>query len=282
MPVELAIPFYAAIAAYLAAAALTTRFAVGADEQSLFLAKRVAAIGNSLLLLVFCVKWVKWGRVPLTGIGDSLNLFLILSTGIILTVQRNKTMRPLMCFYFPAMAILAVLAAFVAPRFLGEEPRELNGVLVTVHVGLVFLSFALFFVASLTSFAYAYKARHLKRRNTSGLFQKLPSLEQLDESLFKLIRIGYPAFIVTLLFGLAWAWAERDMLGAYWFVSPKILFAVVMVLFYAVSFHIRRFGLLRGPKLAYLVFVGFTVLLVTYLALSLLNRFGTSFSGAVS
>ena len=282
MPPILAIPFYMAIAAYLCAAAMSISYIRGAGDPILLHAKRVAAAGNTLLLLVFVIRWAQWGRPPFTGLGDSLNLFLILSTGIILTVQRRDALRPLMCFYFPALAVLAVLTAIIAPRYLVEGPRELNGLLLTIHVGLVFLAFALFFVASLTSVAYAFKAQHLKRHKTTGFFQKLPSLEQLDSTLFRLIGAGYPVFAITLVLGLLWAWVQRDSLGAYWFVSPKVIFAMVMVLFYATSFHVRRFGLLRGPKLAYVVFVGFTILMATYLVLGLMNHFGTYFSGVVS
>lgn len=282
MPPILAIPFYMAIAAYMVAAAMSIAHIRGAGDPILILAKRVAAAGNTLLLLVFVIRWVQWGRPPFTGMGDSLNLFLILSTGIILTVQRRDVLRPLMCFYFPALAVLAGLTGIIAPKYMVEAPRELNGLLLSIHVGLVFLAFALFFVASLTSVAYTFKAQHLKRHQTTGFFQKLPSLEQLDTTLFRLIGAGYPVFVITLVLGLFWAWAQRDSLGAYWFVSPKVVFAVVMVLFYSTSFHVRRLGLLRGPKLAYVVFIGFTILLATYLVLGLMNQFGTYFSGVVS
>lgn len=264
-----AIPFYLAVACYLAAAMLCLRYVRATDERLLHAAKRVAAGGNLLILAVFLYRWWIFESIPMTGLGDSLNLFLVLCTGIMLTVQRRPGMRPLMCYYLPALAVIAVVDGLVAPRYLDEPPKQLNDLLVTVHVGLVFLSFALFFVASLTSMAYAIKAQSLKRRVTTGFVAKLPSLELLDKTLYRLISVGYPAFIVTALFGLAWAWAARDLLGDYWFVSPKILLSYAMVALYAVSFHVRRFGLLRGPKLAYLVFFGFTFLLATYLVVGI-------------
>lgn len=267
-----AIPFYLAAACYVAAAGLAVRYARGGDEGGLFHAKRLAAIANTMLLLVFLYRWWHFKLVPFTGMGDSLNLFLVLCTGIILTVQRDERMRPMLAYYLPALALIAVVNAGVGPRYLDESPKALNGLLLTVHVGLVFLAFALFFVASLTSLAYALKARRLKSRETTGFVATmLPSLERLDHSLYRLISVGYPAFLVTAVFGLMWAWAERDLLGQYWFVSPKILMSLVMVALYAVSFHARRFGRLRGPKLAYLVFFGFSLLLATYLLLGVLQ-----------
>jgi hypothetical protein len=55
-----------------------------------------------------------------------------------------------------------------------------------------------------------------------------------------------------------------------------------MVALYAVSFHSRQFGSLRGPKLAYLVFFGFTFLLAVYLVTGIFQVGGASFWGAES
>lgn len=275
-----AIPFYLAIAAYGAAALVSVRYARGADPHLLVYAKRLAALANTLLLAVFLLRWAHWGLLPLTGVGDSLNLLLILCTGIILIVQRDETMRPLMCFYFPALAIIALINGIAGPRYLSEAPRALDGIPLIIHMGMVFLAFALFFVASLTSMGYVFKAQRLKRHNTAGFFQRLPSLEQLDRSLFRLISIGYPLFVLTFLYALYWAWDSREGLDPHWYISPKIAFAIAMAVLYGASFHVRRFGLLRGPKLAYLIFYGFTFLLVVYLALNYTDLFAASFSGA--
>jgi len=277
-----AIPFYLAVASYLAAAGLALRFVKNPDELALVLAKRAAALGNTLLLAVFVYRWWKFGSVPFTGLGDSLNLFLVLCAGIMLLVQRRDGMRPLLVYYLPALGILAAIAGLVAPRYLDTPPKDLNSVLLSVHVGLVFLSFALFFVASLTSVAYAFKARQLKLRATTGLAARLPALELLDKTLYRLIAVGYPSFIATALLGLGWAWGQRELLGDYWFVSPKILLSYGMVALYAISFHARQFGSLRGPKLAYLVFVGFSFLLAVYLMVGIFQVGGAAFWGGES
>ena len=278
MPLAAAIPFYLATACYIAAAALALAYLQSSVERTLFFAKRLAAVGNIGLLIVFAYRWQEFRLVPLTGTGDSLNLFLVLCTGVMLLVQRDARMRPLLVYYLPALAVLAAVNGAVAPKHLGEAPVALNGLLLTVHVGLVFLSFALFLVASLTSLGYVVKARRLKSHTTTGFVAtKLPSLELLDRHLYRLIGAGYPAFVVTAVFGLLWAWAERDMLGTYWFVSPKILLSLGMVALYAFSFHVRRFGFLRGPKLAYVVFFGVMFLLVTYLAMGVLQLEGYTF-----
>jgi ABC-type uncharacterized transport system permease subunit len=231
---------------------------------------------------VFLLRWAQWGLLPLTGVTDSMMLFVVLCTGIVLTVQRDDSMKPLLVFYLPALALLDIVSATVAHRYLDESPKDLNNLFLTVHVGLVFLAFALFFVASLTSMGYMFKARHLKRRDTTGLFQRLPSLEQLDRTLFRLISIGYPVFVLTLILGFVWAYVDRELLGPTWFVSPKIVLSFVVVTLYAVSFHTRRFGWLRGPKLAYLNFFGFSAVLIAYFLLNVLEVAKANFWGAAS
>lgn len=282
MSVLIAIPFYVAIAAYIAAAGLALVYLRSAREAVLNRAKRTAAIGNVLLAVVFVVRWAQWDLLPMTGITDSLNLFLIICTGIVLTVQRDQAMKPLLVYYLPALALLALVSAFVAHQNLGESPKALNSAFLTFHVGLVFLAFSLFFVASLTSMGYMFKARHLKTHAITGWASQLPSLELLDRTLYRLISVGYPVFVVTLVVGFIWAYFDRELLGPMWFVSPKIVISFVIALLYAVSFHTRRFGLLRGPKLAYLVFFGFTGVLIAYLALNLLEVGKINFWGAAS
>lgn len=282
MPLITSIPFYAAVAAYILAAGLAMRYIKAGDVKMLIWSKHCAALGNTLLLVVFVYRWVHFGRPPFTGLGDSLNLFLVMCTGIILTVQRNEHMRSVMAYYMPALAMLAVISGIFSPEHLAEAPKELNGLLVSIHVVLIFLAFALFFVASLTSMAYVTKAQGLKRRSAGGLPGRLPSLEQIDKTLYKLIGVGYPVFAVTLAFGFAWAWTQREAAEGLWYVSPRIILALVMVLFYAFSFHIRRMGLLRGPKLAYLVFFVSKALFLSYLGIELMQLGGYNVGGSPS
>ncbi len=261
-----AVPFWCATAAYLAGAYMAIRYMRAGEARLLVYGKRCAAAGNTLLLLVFVLRWMHWGLVPFTGIADSMNLFLIFSTGIVLMIQRDAAMRPLLSFYLPALAVLSIVGAGAGYRFLGDPPRELNGLLLIVHVGLVFLAMAHFFVASATSIVYAFQARRLKHHRTAGLLQRLPSLEQLDRTLFRLIQSGLPLFFVTLALGFAWEYVRPDH-DPQWWLKPKILFSVLLVALFGMAFAIRRAGLLRGPKLAYLLFVGFTSLLLLWIAL---------------
>jgi HemX protein len=262
---------YAAAALYLLSALLALRYLWSDNSDTLKHSMAFTGAGAVVFAALFATRWASAGRVPLTSMLDSLVVFVLLSTVSILFVLRNKSMRALLCFYLPPLAGIALTAAAIAHQYLPEAPRDLHGVFLVVHVGLAQFAFALFFIASMTSAAYLFQSHNLKQRRTQGLFAKLPSLEQLDATLYALIGAGYPLFIVTLFLGIIWAWIDRDLLGPYWFLSPKVLLALVMAIFYSLTFHTRRFGKLRGPKLATLVFGGFVGLLGLYLVLGLMQ-----------
>ncbi|MCC6145884.1 MAG: cytochrome c biogenesis protein CcsA [Candidatus Hydrogenedentes bacterium] len=273
--------FYFGILLYLAAAAEVFLFLRDRDRREIVWGTRLALVGAACLALCFVLRFATWSRLPLTTVADNLNLFAVFATGIMLFVLRHQERRGLMCFYLPPLSLIIVISGYMGWREWSAAPKELTAPLLFVHVGLAFLAYAMFFVASLTSMAYLFQNSRLKLRQTTGLFQRLPSLEQLDRTLYLLISYGYPLFIVTLWLGIFWAWYERELLGSLWWASPKIGLSLLMVVLYSLSYHARARGWLRGPKLAYLIFSGFTVLLAAYLLLEVMHLKDYNFWGSV-
>ncbi len=263
--------FYTGSAAYLCAAVLALAFLRVNGERVLHAGGRVLVGGIVLLSLSFVLRWVAWGHLPMTTMTDSLDLFAIIAGVVIVVIACRNSMCALLSFYAPPLALICLINMLFAHRFLDTEPRVLRSSFLSVHVGLAFLAYALFYVASMTSAAYLCQASHLKHHRVSWLVRHLPSLGELDTILYRLIRFGYPFFVITLTLGLIWAFIDRDLLGPYWWLSPKVLLSYVMAGFYAVTFHMRRLGRLRGPKLAQLVFLGFFLIIAGYMVLSILN-----------
>lgn len=270
--------FYLGVALHLGAAVLALGYGMTPRDQRLLYWSRRLLLGALLAhIAVSGLRLATWGVAPIASVADSLNLFIILVSLTSFVLSCCDRRLSLLVFYAPACALLSLVAVLVTLNSLGVAPRSLPVLLTAVHVGLAFLAYALFFVASLTGAAYAYVARSLKRLSTVGLAQKLPSLENLDRTLYMLISFGYPVFVITLVLGVAWAWYDAGTLTANWWWSPKIIWSAVMVLFYAVSFHARSLGLLRGPKLAHLICVGFALLLGIYLVLELFHLLNYNF-----
>lgn len=265
------ITFYTGSACFVAAGLMTLRHLRGTGGDTLKAATRVLLAGAALLLATLVLRGAKWGMVPLTTAVDALSLFAVLTAIVMVYVLRKENAPAMLYFYAPPLAAACLVNAGVAHDALHAAPRELQGLPLTLHVGTVFLAYALFFLASMTSAAYLFQAHRLKHRQTTGLFQRLPSLEQLDRTLWRLVRYGYPLFVATLALGFIWAWFDNQLLEARWWLAPKVIMSCMMVVFYGALFHLRRQGGLRGPKLSYLMLVGFVVLLLAYFALDLMH-----------
>lgn len=268
---------YLAVACYAASAVLALSYVSGATAVRLARANVLAAAGMGGLVLVFLLRLGHWRLLPMSTPVDTLNLLVVFSTAFVFLLFRQPERHSLACFYWPLLALVMLVSGYLAAHGLAQAPKDLATVLLAVHVGLAYIGFALFLVASVASLAYIFQAQHLKRKRTQGLFQKLPSLQQLDQTLYTLVAYGYPTFAVTLGVGLLWAYADSSDLGETWWWSPKVFLAAAMAALYSASFHARRRNLLRGPKLAYLMCIGFAVIFTLYVLLDVLGLSGINF-----
>ena len=95
----------------------------------------------------------------------------------------------------------------------------------------------------------------------------LPSLEVLDDIMYRAIAVGFAFFTVATILGALWA---ADAWGAYWQWDPKETWALIVWLNYAAWLHMRLMKGLRGTMAAYWALAG---LLITTFAFLGVNMF---------
>ena len=199
MTILLYVLWTTALAAYLGAAGLVPLYLRDGRANLIGGMQRLTVIGAILLGTTVVLRGLYLSGFPVASAGDSINLLLLLSTLVALYVIQRDKVPGMFCFIAPVLALLgATVLVFNAGYLRTEGGEPLNQLFLMIHVGLAFLAYAMFVVASVTSIAYVFQARNLKRANITGLFQKLPSLEQLDGSLYRLIRMGYVLFAITV------------------------------------------------------------------------------------
>lgn len=96
---------------------------------------------------------------------------------------------------------------------------------------------------------------------------RLPSLEVLDDIMYRAIAVGFAFFTVATILGALWA---ADAWGTYWQWDPKETWALIVWLNYAAWLHMRLMKGLRGSMAAYWALAG---LLVTSFAFLGVNMF---------
>lgn len=129
-----------------------------------------------------------------------------------------------------------------------------------VHVPANFIGYGAFSLAAMVAAAYLLVNRGI-------LASRLPSLEVLDDVMYKAIAIGFAFFTIATILGAMWA---AEAWGGYWSWDPKETWALIVWLNYAAWLHLRLVKGLRGPVLAWWALVG---LLVTTFAFLGVNMF---------
>lgn len=103
----------------------------------------------------------------------------------------------------------------------------------------------------------------LRRRIAAAL----PSLDVLDDVMYRAIAVGFAFFTVATILGALWA---AEAWGTYWQWDPKETWALIVWLNYAAWLHLRMMKGLRGQVAAYWSLVG---LLITGFAFLGVNMF---------
>ena len=105
---------------------------------------------------------------------------------------------------------------------------------------------------------------------------RLPSLEVLDDVMYKAIAIGFAFFTVATVLGALWA---AEAWGGYWSWDPKETWALIVWLNYAAWLHMRLMKGLRGTVAAWWALVGLVITTFAFLGVNMflsgLHSYGT-------
>ncbi|MHB1111904.1 MAG: c-type cytochrome biogenesis protein CcsB [Acidovorax defluvii] len=105
---------------------------------------------------------------------------------------------------------------------------------------------------------------------------RLPSLEVLDDVMYKAIAVGFAFFTVATVLGALWA---AEAWGGYWSWDPKETWALIVWLNYAAWLHMRLIKGLRGNVSAWWALIGLAVTTFAFLGVNMflsgLHSYGT-------
>jgi cytochrome c-type biogenesis protein CcsB len=106
--------------------------------------------------------------------------------------------------------------------------------------------------------------------------ERLPSLEVLDDVMYKSIAVGFAFFTIATVLGALWA---AEAWGGYWSWDPKETWALIVWLNYAAWLHMRLMKGLRGTVSAWWALVGLAVTTFAFLGVNMflsgLHSYGT-------
>ncbi|HLB11434.1 MAG TPA: c-type cytochrome biogenesis protein CcsB [Dehalococcoidia bacterium] len=187
-------------------------------------------------------------------------------------MERQYKLRTMGAFVVPVSLLLLLYALTVPSAVQPLVPALQNNLLLTIHVSLAIVAYAMVAVAFGSAVMYLIQE---SRQNRVSI---LPPADFLDAMGYRAVLIAFPFIFLMIVIGALWAdiaW------GRYWGWDPKETASLVTWLIYAGYLHSRAVAGWRGKPTATLLIVGFVATMFTYFGVNLFlsglhNYAGTS------
>lgn len=206
---------------------------------------------TSFLLLIFILRWIAGGHIPMAGGFDSMNLMAIVIGIIGLALMRRHPMALPVSMLTIGFCLLVAMMSGSNPPVTNLMP-VLSSPLLCLHVAVIMMSYALFFFLMMIGVA--------------GLISS-----KFQDSGFKLGKtLLYPAvFLLALGIIIGALWANISW-GNYWTWDPKEVWALITLIVYAFPLH-PSLKISRNPKHLFLYCTfSFLSVIITYFGVNFL------------
>ncbi|WP_193097487.1 c-type cytochrome biogenesis protein CcsB [Burkholderia sp. Z1] len=237
-----------------------------------------AAIGQKLtwvaVLMGFTGLMVRWyesyligadvGHIPVSNLYEVFVLFSLITALLYLYYEGHYGTRALGAF---VLLVISAAVGFLMWYSVARDAQQIQPLVpalqswwMKIHVPANFIGYGSFALSAMVSVAYLMKERGV-------LADRLPTLEVLDDVMYKSIAVGFAFFTIATILGALWA---AEAWGGYWSWDPKETWALIVWLNYAAWLHMRLMKGLRGAVAAWWALTG---LLVTTFAFLGVNMF---------
>ncbi len=220
----------------------------------------VAALGAHLAFLL--LETPSPGELPLADISQILSVSSF-GIGIAFLLASYRFDVTILGAFLVPLSLMLFLASGLGSSYAPVPPR-VQSVVLTLHIGANIVGLVAFALAFAASVAYILQERLLRRRQLSGVFQRLPSLDMLDAMGLRAVLVGFPLLTFGMITGTFWL-LRSD--GSEFYVSQALglvawaIFASVIVLRVAAGWRGRKaaLGTMMGFVFTLLVLAGYAV-----------------------
>jgi ABC-type uncharacterized transport system permease subunit len=196
---------------------------------------------------------------PWDNWAGSLNLFVWLVVGAYLIWGCRPRFRLLGLVVMPVAALLLAVS-YSAGGVSASGKSGYSTLFLVLHVGLLLAGFAGLTLAAGLAALYLWQERQLKRRSSTVLRFRAPSLVTLESLVARTVAFSLPLLTLGMAAGFARLRHGSDL-------DPLIVLTVLTWTVYG-GFLILRFGIgWRGRRAAYTALVGFALVIALQLSL---------------
>lgn len=216
----------------------------------------LCGLGAGLQVAGLLTRSIAVGHWPFASLFEFLLLFALgtaVSTLVVATQYRLPEVAP-----FSLLLVVALMAyASVIARPAEPLVPALQSYWLQFHVATAILAYG--------AFAAACTVAVVRLGRRRGADEE--SLLRLDHLAYRLVAFGFAFLTLVIITGAVWA---EEAWGAWWSWDPKETWALITWLLYAFYLHAYAARGWRGRRAAWLLIVGFAVVLFTLVGVTLL------------
>ncbi|MDP3744385.1 MAG: c-type cytochrome biogenesis protein CcsB [Methylotenera sp.] len=252
-------------------------------KRSVFAGKVATALTWSAVLFGFVGLMVRWyesyliapdvGHIPVSNLYEVFILFCLITALLYLHYEQKLNTKQLGGF---VLLVINAAVGFILWYTFDRQAHNIQPLVpalqsywMKIHVPANFVGYGAFSLAAMVASAYLLASKGF-------LVSRLPSLEVMDDLMYKSIAVGFAFFTIATILGAMWA---AEAWGGYWSWDPKETWALIVWLNYAAWLHLRMVKGLRGAVLAWWALVGLIVTTFAFLGVNMflsgLHSYGT-------
>ncbi len=195
------------------------------------LASTFTGITVMALLGAVITRWVAVGHAPVSNLYEFTTAFGFGIAAAYMVFEIWTRQRRFGLVALPIVVGMLTIASMFPSDIVPLVPALQNGPLLTIHVSVMMISYAILTVAFCGAVVYLIQGGEGHRR-----LRSLPSAEVAADLAHRAVTVGFPLLGLGIALG---AWWANSAWGRYWGWDPKETSALVTWLSIAAYFHAR-------------------------------------------
>ena len=245
-----------------------------------FTGKVATGLTWSAVVMGFTGMLVRWresylispdvGHIPVSNLYEVFILFCLITAILYLYYEYRHQTRAMGSF---VLIIISAAVAFLLWYTFSRGAHEIQPLVpalksywMKIHVPANFIGYGCFSIAAMLGTAFLIRNMADKKYPQAALTKRLPSLELLDDVMYKSIALGFAFFTIATILGALWA---AEAWGGYWSWDPKETWALIVWLNYAAWLHLRMTKGWQGTIMAWWSIIGLFVTLFAFLGVNM-------------
>jgi cytochrome c-type biogenesis protein CcsB len=207
------------------------------------------------------------GHIPWSGDYESALMGgWIVIAGTLIVGWRNRSLQGLAVATVPLVLIMMGYGYMRNP-VLTPMAASLKTFWLYIHVYFAWLAFGAYSLAMAAAVVYLLKRKDAKRPVQNPSYERFPTLDRLDELIFRFVVFGFITDTIMIAAGSIWA---KDLWGSYWSWDPVETWSLISWLSYGICIHLRvTFGW-RETRLAWLAIAALSTVIISFFGVTLI------------